>query len=168
VTICSKQPLEQNVPQTPRRTRNSQQRLYRRPRTEGTPFGRRYCNGFIASGTRLGAAVHRTMALGSTLPLAEMSTRNILGGGGQGLTTSPPPLRPTVLDYMRASTSHNAMGLHSLLREWLSLLYVGDVRTSQGAHVSTVCCGDSFTFLYVDDVRTSQETPVGLHCLLRR
>jgi hypothetical protein len=55
--------------------------------------------------------------------------------------------------------SHNPMGLHGLLGDSFTLLYVDDVRTSQEAHLwaSTASYGDSFTLLYVDDVRTSQE-----------
>jgi hypothetical protein len=52
------------------------------------------------------------------------------------------------------------MGLHGLLWDSLSLLYVGDVRTSQETALwtSTTSYVDSFTFLYVDDVRTPKET----------
>jgi hypothetical protein len=67
------------------------------------------------------------------------------------------------------------MGLHGLLRDNFTFVYVDDVRTSQEARPltgialpficrrcsyltgSTTCYGDSFTVLYVDDVRTSQE-----------
>jgi hypothetical protein len=50
-----------------------------------------------------------------------------------------------------------------------TLLYVDDIRPSQGTHlwVSMAFYGDCFTFLYVDDIRSSQETHLELHCLLR-
>jgi hypothetical protein len=45
----------------------------------------------------------------------------------------------------------HAYGLHSLLGDGFSFLYLDDVRTSQKAHVwpSTACYGDIFTSLYV-------------------
>jgi hypothetical protein len=51
------------------------------------------------------------------------------------------------------------VGLHGLLGDSITFLYVDDVLTSQETHLwaSTACYGDSFTFSYVDDVRTSQE-----------
>jgi hypothetical protein len=59
------------------------------------------------------------MALGSTQPLTEMSTRNLLGvKGGRRLrlTTSPPSVRRLSRENVGASTSHNPMGLHCLLQ----------------------------------------------------
>jgi hypothetical protein len=56
------------------------------------------------------------MALGSTQPLTEMSTRNLPGGkgpptlGADNLTTICEPIN------MGASTSHNPKGLHGLLQ----------------------------------------------------
>jgi hypothetical protein len=62
------------------------------------------------------------------------------------------------------------MGLHGLLRESFTFLYVGDVRTWQETYLwaSTGCYGNNFTFLYVDSVRMSHETYLtSLHGLLR-
>jgi hypothetical protein len=66
------------------------------------------------------------MALGSTRPLTEMSTRNFLGmflgvkGGRRvGLTTLPPSMNS--LESMGSSTSHKTTGLYRLLQEWLYL-----------------------------------------------
>jgi hypothetical protein len=66
----------------------------------------------------------RTMALGSTQPLTEMSTSNIPGGGGGGkggprvrLTTSPAFVSRLSRENMGASTSYNTVGLHGLLQE---------------------------------------------------
>jgi hypothetical protein len=59
------------------------------------------------------------MALGSTHPLTEMSTRNIPGDKGRparkadNLTAI---CEPTVEENVGASTSHNPMGLHGLLQ----------------------------------------------------
>jgi hypothetical protein len=59
------------------------------------------------------------MALGSNQPLTEMSTRNIPRGKGRperkadNLTATSEPI---VLENVGASTSHNLMGLHGLLR----------------------------------------------------
>jgi hypothetical protein len=64
---------------------------------------------------------NRTMTLGSTQPLTEMSTRNVSGGKERPagrrvrLTNSPPPLSP-FLKNVAASTSHYAMDLHALLQ----------------------------------------------------
>jgi hypothetical protein len=62
----------------------------------------------------------RTMALGSIQPLTEMSTRNLPGCKGW-LTRKADNLtaicEPTVYrENVGASTSHNPMGLHSLLQ----------------------------------------------------
>jgi hypothetical protein len=55
------------------------------------------------------------MALGSTQPLTEMSTRNLPGGKGR------PALKADCLENVRASTSHNPMGLHGLLKRFTFL-----------------------------------------------
>jgi hypothetical protein len=61
----------------------------------------------------------RTMALGSTQPLTEMSTRNLPGGKGwptrkaDNLTAI---CEPNFLENVGASTSHNPMGLHGPLQ----------------------------------------------------
>jgi hypothetical protein len=63
------------------------------------------------------------MALGSTLPLTEMSTRNL--PGGKGLPARKADLtatcEPTVYKNVAGSTSHNPMGLHGLLQEQIYL-----------------------------------------------
>jgi hypothetical protein len=66
---------------------------------------------------------NRSMALGSTQPLREMSTRNILGmflgvKGSRhvGLTTLRPSVSQLSRENVGASTSHNPMGLHGLLQ----------------------------------------------------
>jgi hypothetical protein len=63
----------------------------------------------------------RTMALGSTQPLTEMSTRNLPGGGVKGsrcvgLTTLPPSVSHLSRQNVGASMSYNPVGLHSLLQ----------------------------------------------------
>jgi hypothetical protein len=59
----------------------------------------------------------RSMALGSTQPLTEISTRNLPGGKGRpALTTSPPSMSRLSRENVGASTSHNPMGLHGLLQ----------------------------------------------------
>jgi hypothetical protein len=61
-----------------------------------------------------------TMALGSTQPLREMSTRNLPGGQNGGrrvrLSTLPPSLSRLSRQNLGAPTSHNPMGLHGLLQ----------------------------------------------------
>jgi hypothetical protein len=57
-----------------------------------------------------------TLALGLTQPLTEMSTRNIPGEAWQ----PHPHLCANCLDHVGSSTSHNTIGLHSLLWGWLS------------------------------------------------
>jgi hypothetical protein len=54
------------------------------------------------------------------------------------------------------------MGLHGLLCDSPTFLYVDFARTSQEAHAwaSTSCYRDSCTFSYADDVHTSKETHV--------
>jgi hypothetical protein len=56
----------------------------------------------------------RTMTLGSTQPLTDMSTRNIPGGEER-----PEPKADNftaICEPMGALTSHNPMGLHGLLQ----------------------------------------------------
>jgi hypothetical protein len=65
------------------------------------------------------------MDLGSTQPLTEMSTRNLPGGKGR------PARKADIIaicerlsrENVGASTSHNPMGLHSLLLGSLDLFY---------------------------------------------
>jgi hypothetical protein len=61
----------------------------------------------------------RTMALGSTQPLTEMSTRNLPGGVKGGwrirLATLPPSVSRLSGQNVGALTSHNPMGLNDLL-----------------------------------------------------
>jgi hypothetical protein len=58
----------------------------------------------------------RTMALGSTQPLTEMSTRNFLGGKGWPARKADNLAAVSRLSReMGASASHNPMGLHGLL-----------------------------------------------------
>jgi hypothetical protein len=54
----------------------------------------------------------RTMGLGSTQPLIEMSTRNLPGGIGR-----PARVADGYLENVRISTSHNPVALHGLLRD---------------------------------------------------
>jgi hypothetical protein len=58
------------------------------------------------------------MALGSTQPLTEMSSRNLPGGKGWQAHKADNPTticEPTVYKNVEASMSHNPMGFHSLL-----------------------------------------------------
>jgi hypothetical protein len=62
---------------------------------------------------------NRTMALGSTQPLTEISTRNLPGGkSGRrvGLTTLPLSVS-RMSENVGASTSRNPKGLHGLYRD---------------------------------------------------
>jgi hypothetical protein len=63
----------------------------------------------------------RTMALGSTQPLTDMSNRILQGGRRVGLTTLPPSASWFCKEYLGASMSHNLMGLHGLSHGWLDL-----------------------------------------------
>jgi hypothetical protein len=57
------------------------------------------------------------MAVGSTQPLTEMSTRNLSGGKGRpdrGADYLTAIFEP-IVENVGASTSHNPMGLHGLL-----------------------------------------------------
>jgi hypothetical protein len=61
----------------------------------------------------------RTMVLGSTQPLAEMSIRNLTGGRGRPVRKADnftAICEPTVQKNVGASTSHNPMGLRGLLQ----------------------------------------------------
>jgi hypothetical protein len=58
------------------------------------------------------------MALGSTQPLSEMSTRNLLGGEGR-LSLKADNHRHLLVDFLEnvgASTSNKPMDLHGLLQ----------------------------------------------------
>jgi hypothetical protein len=57
---------------------------------------------------------NRIMALASTQPLTEMSTRNL--PGGKERTTLPPSVS-RMSENVAASTSRNPKGLHSLYRD---------------------------------------------------
>jgi hypothetical protein len=65
----------------------------------------------------------RTMALGSTQPLTEMSNRNLPGGNGRWRVrlTSLPSVSRLSREKVEASTSHNSMGLHVLLQGGIAL-----------------------------------------------
>jgi hypothetical protein len=69
------------------------------------------------------------MALGSTQPLTEMSTRNIPGGEGRparkvdNLTAI---CESIVYKNVGASTSHSPMGLHDPLQGYLYLPYINE------------------------------------------
>jgi hypothetical protein len=71
---------------------------------------------------------NRTMALGSTQSLTEMSTRNLSGGVKDGrrvrLIILPPSVSRLSRENVEASTSHNPMGLHGLLQGYLYLFYI--------------------------------------------
>jgi hypothetical protein len=57
------------------------------------------------------------MALGSTQPLTEMSTRDLPGSKGRSARKADnltAICEPTVYKNMGASTSHETMGLHGL------------------------------------------------------
>jgi hypothetical protein len=58
---------------------------------------------------------NRTMALGSTQPLPEMSTRNL--PGGKGWPARRADNHTDCLENVGASTSHKLMGLHGLLQK---------------------------------------------------
>jgi hypothetical protein len=74
---------------------------------------------FLMSLLDFSVDISRTLALGSTQPLTEMSTRNLLGGKGRparkadNLTAI---YEPIVKEMWEASTSHNRMGFHGLLQ----------------------------------------------------
>jgi hypothetical protein len=67
--------------------------------------------------------MYRTMALGSTQPLTEMSSRNIPGAvkGGRRirLTTVSPSVSRLSRENVGTSTSQKPVGLHCLLQEEL-------------------------------------------------
>jgi hypothetical protein len=64
------------------------------------------------------------MALGSTKPLTEMSTRNIPGGEGRPAHKADLTAicEPIVYKNVGTSTSHSPMGLHGPLQGYLYLL----------------------------------------------
>jgi hypothetical protein len=62
----------------------------------------------------------RIMALKSTQPVTEMSTR-VKGGRRVGLKTLPPSVSRLSRENVGASTSHSPMGLHGLLQGYLHL-----------------------------------------------
>jgi hypothetical protein len=67
------------------------------------------------------------MALGSTQPLTEMSTKNLPGGKGRPVRKAnnlTAICEPNCLEDVRASTSHTPMGLHGLLPGYLYLFYL--------------------------------------------
>jgi hypothetical protein len=89
------------------------------------------------------------MALGSTQPLTEMSTRNLPEGKERTVRKADnftAICEPNVYRNMGASTSHNPRGLHGLLQGWLflsiTLLYA--LRQGQCA-----LCTFSLPFLYI-------------------
>jgi hypothetical protein len=64
------------------------------------------------------------MTLGSTQPLTEMSTRNIPGAEGRPARKADNftvICEPIAYKNVGASTSHNPMGLHGPLQEYLYL-----------------------------------------------
>jgi hypothetical protein len=101
----------------------------------------------------------RTMTLGSSQPLTEMSTRNLTGGKGiparraDNLTAI---CEPIVKKMWVASTSHNPMGLHSPLVGWLCLFLI------QGTYASKMY--SNFMFNYVKmETKTEEGKTVNLN-----
>jgi hypothetical protein len=81
----------------------------------------------------------RTMALGSTQPLTEMSTRKIPGGEGRPVRKAynlTAICEPMSRENVEASTSHNPMGLHGLLQGQLYHFYLYTSRLSGHCHLS--------------------------------
>jgi hypothetical protein len=74
----------------------------------------------------------RTMALGTTQPLTEMSTRNlperVKCGRRVGMTTLPSSVSRLSRQNVGASTSHNFMVLHGLLQWWLFFMELEEHR----------------------------------------
>jgi hypothetical protein len=75
---------------------------------------------------------NRTMALGSTQSLTEMSTRNLPGGKGRPVGALSWQLHRHLwfdcLGNVGASTSHNLMSLHGLLQGQLYLFYLSNIK----------------------------------------
>jgi squalene cyclase len=74
----------------------------------------------------------RTMALGSTQPLTEMSTRNLPGVKSSrrlSLTTLPPSVS-RMTENVGVSTSRNPKGLHGLYRDSCTLTLIMELRVS--------------------------------------
>jgi hypothetical protein len=104
----------------------------------------------------------RTMALGSTQPLTEMSTRNI-PGGRIGLTTLPPSVN-RMSENMGASTSRNPKGLQGLYRDNFTCLplqlnwyrsTLADIHVNITFrlldHARVICIGNSYCVLSDDN-----------------
>jgi hypothetical protein len=62
------------------------------------------------------------MALGSTQPLTEMSTRNHSGGAGRPARKADNLIATDCVENVVPSTSHNSLGPHGLLEGWIYLL----------------------------------------------
>jgi hypothetical protein len=72
----------------------------------------------------------RTMALGSTQPLTEMSTRNLPGGNGRPADNLTAICEPIVYKNVGTSTSHSPTGLHGPLQGYLYFnLYMETLKT---------------------------------------
>jgi hypothetical protein len=74
------------------------------------------------------------MALGSTQPRTEMSTRNLHGGEGRPARKADnlaAMCEPIVKIKGGASTSHNSMGLHGLLQGELYLCNASFTRVGE-------------------------------------
>jgi hypothetical protein len=81
------------------------------------------------------------MALGSTQPLTEMSTRNFPGGWVKGdrrvmLTTLPPSVSRLSRENVGASAFHNPKGLQGLLQGQLYLFYISSSGVRSAVYVA--------------------------------
>jgi hypothetical protein len=65
------------------------------------------------------------MSLGSTQPLTEMSTRNLLGGKGRQARKADNLAAICESENVGASTSHKPMGLHGLLQRYIGAYFSG-------------------------------------------
>jgi hypothetical protein len=98
----------------------------------------------------------RSMALGSTRPLTEMSTRNLSGGkSGRRLElTSLPQSVSRMSENVGSSTSRNSIGLHGMYRDTFTFTFTS--KFCRSYYIPHISCLNDFISVMIPSCYSEQ------------